>query len=271
MHRTVRAVLATALAGPAFALTAATDAQAHGDTLTVEITGHDFGRVRTTVVWENDNDPVDGRVAATVNATAADGRTAGPWKLVRDPATRTGWNTAEALPPGRWKVTVEAGHPGLGRDEEEITVSPGTPASPAAPPAGTGSEVPATPGTAPPTAGERTRHRPRPGPPSPPRTGPRPRPPRVPSPPRPGCPPRRRWWAVCCWPVPPGRSSPCARGADAGDAPGSCAAPRRATPVRRGTTTSVTASLPAVGCLGCSSRTAARPAGRTRCAVSRSR
>ncbi|MEU4132681.1 hypothetical protein [Streptomyces wuyuanensis] len=153
MHRTVRAVLATALAGPAFALTAATDAQAHGDTLTVEITGHDFGRVRTTVVWENDNDPVDGRVAATVNATAADGRTAGPWKLVRDPATRTGWNTAEALPPGRWKVTVEAGHPGLGRDEEEITVSPGTPASPAAPPAGTGSEVPATPGTAPPTAG----------------------------------------------------------------------------------------------------------------------
>ncbi|MFD8193149.1 hypothetical protein [Streptomyces wuyuanensis] len=153
MHRTVRAVLATALAGPAFALTAATDAQAHGDTLTVEITGHDFGRVRTTVVWENDNDPVDGRVAATVNATAADGRTAGPWKLVRDPATRTGWNTAEALPPGRWKVTVEAGHPGLGRDEEEITVSPGTPASPAAPPAGAGSEVPATPGTAPPTAG----------------------------------------------------------------------------------------------------------------------
>ncbi|MFG3303671.1 hypothetical protein [Streptomyces wuyuanensis] len=153
MHRTVRAVLATALAGPAFALTAATDAQAHGDTLTVEITGHDFGRVRTTVVWENDNDPVDGRVAATVNATAADGRTAGPWRLVRDPATRTGWNTAEALPPGRWNVTVEAGYPGLGRDEEEITVSPGTPASPAAPSAGAGSGVPATPGTVRPTTG----------------------------------------------------------------------------------------------------------------------
>jgi hypothetical protein len=149
MHRTVRAVLAAALARPAFALTAATDARAHGDTLTVEITGHDFGRVRTTVVWENDNDPVDGRVAATVNATAADGRTAGPWKLVRDPATRTGWNTAEALPPGRWKVTVEAGYPGLGRDEEEITVSPGTPASPA----GNGSEAPAAPGTARPTTG----------------------------------------------------------------------------------------------------------------------
>ncbi|WP_432076736.1 hypothetical protein [Streptomyces wuyuanensis] len=151
MHRTVRAVLTAALAGPAFALTAATYAQAHGDTLKVEITGHDFGRVRTTVVWENDNDPVDGRIAATVNATAADGRTAGPWKLVPDPSTRTGWNTAEALPPGRWKVTVEAGYPGLGRDEEEIIVSPGTPASPAAPPAGSG--VPDTPATTRPTAG----------------------------------------------------------------------------------------------------------------------
>lgn len=151
MHRTVRAVLAAALAGPAFALTAATDARAHGDTLKVEITGHDFGRVRTTVVWENDDDPVDGRVAATVNAVAADGRTAGPWRLVRDPATRTGWNTAEALPPGRWKITVEAGHPGLGRDEEEVTVSPGTPASPSTPPAGAGPGVSAAPGAVEPT------------------------------------------------------------------------------------------------------------------------
>ncbi|MEU2264343.1 hypothetical protein ABZ557_29645 [Streptomyces sp. NPDC019645] len=152
MPRTVRAVLAAALAGPAFALTATTDAQAHGDTLKVEITGHDFGRVRTTVVWENDNDPVDGRVAATVNAVAADGRTAGPWRLVRDPATRTGWNTAEALPPGRWKITVEAGHPGLGRDEEEVTVSPGTPASPSTPPAGAGPGASAAPGAVEPTA-----------------------------------------------------------------------------------------------------------------------
>ncbi|MEI5011339.1 hypothetical protein RB196_32380 [Streptomyces sp. PmtA] len=151
MDRTVRAVLAAALAGAAFALTAATDARAHGDTLKVEITGHDFGRVRTTVVWENDDDPVDGRVAATVNAVAADGRTAGPWRLVRDPATRTGWNTAEALPPGRWKITVEAGHPGLGRDEEEVTVSPGTPASPSTPPAGAGPGVSAAPAAVEPT------------------------------------------------------------------------------------------------------------------------
>ncbi|MGW7464046.1 hypothetical protein ACWGJT_04925 [Streptomyces xantholiticus] len=135
MRRALVPAVATALAGAALSLTTATGALAHGDTLRVEITGHDFGRVRTTVTWENDNDPVDERVAATVNAVSADGsRSLGPWKLVHDPASATGYTTAEALPPGHWRVTVEAGHPGLGRDEEEITVSPGTPASPTAGP-----------------------------------------------------------------------------------------------------------------------------------------
>ncbi|UYQ60091.1 hypothetical protein [Streptomyces peucetius] len=135
MRRALVPAVATALAGAALSLTTATGALAHGDTLKVEITGHDFGRVRTTVTWENDNDPVDERVAATVNAFSADGsRALGPWKLARDPDSATGYTTAEALPPGRWRVTVEAGHPGLGRDEEEITVSPGTPASPTAGP-----------------------------------------------------------------------------------------------------------------------------------------
>ncbi|MGW2559769.1 hypothetical protein ACWCXB_11080 [Streptomyces sp. NPDC001514] len=148
MRRAFLMAVAAALAGSALSLTTATGAQAHGDTLKVEITGHEFGRVRTIVVWENDNDPVDERVAATVNAVGADGRTIGPWKLVRDPAATTGWTTAEALPPGRWKVTVEAGYPGLGRDEEEITVSPGTPASPTAVPGMAKPGVSAVPGTA---------------------------------------------------------------------------------------------------------------------------
>lgn len=155
MRRALGPAVATALAGAALSLTTATGALAHGDTLKVEITGHDFGRVRTTVTWENDNDPVDERVAATVNAVSADGsRSLGPWRLVRDPASATGHTTAEALPPGRWRVTVEAGHPGLGRDEEEITVSPGTPASPTA---GPGTERPTTgPGTERPTVGKGT-------------------------------------------------------------------------------------------------------------------
>ncbi|MEU1281331.1 hypothetical protein [Streptomyces sp. NPDC005805] len=131
MRRTLPTAAVAALAGAVLSLPAAGGtALAHGGTLDVEITGHDFGRVRTTVVWENDKDPVEGRVAATVNAVADDGRTAGPFRLVRDPGSATGWTADGTLPPGRWTVTVEAGHPALGRDEEEITVSPGTPASP---------------------------------------------------------------------------------------------------------------------------------------------
>ncbi|WP_189600677.1 hypothetical protein [Streptomyces lateritius] len=92
--------------------------------MAVDITGHDHGRVTTRVTWENDKDFVDERVAATVNAVSADGRrTEGPWMLVRDPSDKKRFTTAEALPPGRWKVSVEVGHPALGRDEEDITVA----------------------------------------------------------------------------------------------------------------------------------------------------
>lgn len=106
-------------------------AVAHGDGLRVEITGHAFGRVQTTVTWADDGDPVDEPLAATVNAVSADGATAlGPWRLVRDPGDGTRYATAEALPPGRWEVTVEIGHPALGKGQGDLTVSPGTPASP---------------------------------------------------------------------------------------------------------------------------------------------
>ncbi|MFG3497330.1 hypothetical protein [Streptomyces sp. NPDC047928] len=147
---TIAATLTAVLAGPAVWLGAATGAAAHGDTLSVDITGHAFGKVRTTITWENDDDPVDGRVAATVNAVNGDGTVAlGPWKLVRDPGTAADWTTAEALPPGRWTVVVATGYPALGRAEEEITVSPGTPASspPGTPPdpARGPSRTPATP------------------------------------------------------------------------------------------------------------------------------
>lgn len=141
------AAAAAVFAAPAVFLTA-TVAVAHGDTLNVDITGHEHGHVETVVTWENDNDPVDERVAATVNAESSDGRTAGPWKLVRDTGTATGYTTAEALPPGRWTVTVEAGYPGLSRDQAEITVSPGTPASPSAAAASPAASTPASPGAA---------------------------------------------------------------------------------------------------------------------------
>ncbi|AZM87641.1 MULTISPECIES: hypothetical protein [Streptomyces] len=123
-------VLAMGAAGPA---------HAHGDTLKVVITGQRDGRVTADVTWENDGDAVEEAVAATVNAVSADGgRTQGPWRLVRDTGRAAGWVTAEALPPGTWQVTVDAGFPSLGHAQKEVAVpavdpAPSAPA-PSAPP-----------------------------------------------------------------------------------------------------------------------------------------
>ncbi|MGW1768728.1 hypothetical protein ACWCQL_32390 [Streptomyces sp. NPDC002073] len=133
MNRRNTALALTVLSG-AVLLAAPGTAGAHGDTLKVTVTGHRQGHVTTEVVWENDGDPVTERVAATVNAVSGDGaRTAGPWRLVRVPGTPSGWTTAETLPAGRWRVTVEAGFPGLGRGERvlDVTAPVPVPAGPA--------------------------------------------------------------------------------------------------------------------------------------------
>ncbi|MFG2989589.1 hypothetical protein ACGFZK_09935 [Streptomyces sp. NPDC048257] len=129
----IRIVFSAALAalGLMFLLPAA--AHAHGDTVKVVVTGQREGHVTADVTWENDGDAVDEAVAATVNAVSGDGsRTMGPWRLVRDPAAApAGWTTAEALPPGSWKVSVDVGFPALGHGELEVGVpvvdpAPGT-------------------------------------------------------------------------------------------------------------------------------------------------
>ncbi|MFE6844864.1 hypothetical protein [Streptomyces sp. NPDC057686] len=145
------------------ALAVPTAAHAHGDTVKVVVTGQREGHVTTEITWENDGDAIEEAVAATVNSTSPDGsRTMGPWRLVRDAGTRTGWSTAEILPPGTWKVTVDVGFPSLGHGEKEIAVpvvdpapSVGTPsaAAPSAP-----STAPVPPGSsassAPPATGQ---------------------------------------------------------------------------------------------------------------------
>lgn len=111
-------------------------AHAHGDTVKVVVTGHREGRVTADITWENDGDAVEEAVAATVNATNPDGsRTLGPWRLVRDSAgtSKAAWTTAEALPPGSWKVTVDVGFPALGHGELEVAVPVVDPAPTAAP------------------------------------------------------------------------------------------------------------------------------------------
>ncbi|MGO4459772.1 hypothetical protein AB4039_21105 [Streptomyces sp. M-16] len=122
------------------AVALATPAQAHGDTVKVVINGQREGHLTTDITWENDEDAIEEAVAATVNATSADGsRAMGPWKLVRDAGTRTGWSTAEVLPAGTWKVHVHVGFPSLGHAEREVSVPvvdpapPSTSAAPTAP------------------------------------------------------------------------------------------------------------------------------------------
>ncbi|WP_328296849.1 hypothetical protein OG389_02865 [Streptomyces sp. NBC_00435] len=121
-------------------------AQAHGDTVKVAMTGQRDGHVTADVTWENDGDAVEEAVAATVNAVSADGtRTMGPWRLVRDPAAApAGWTTAESLPPGTWKVTVDVGFPALGHGELEV----GVPVVDPAPPTGTPDPRPTAPSPA---------------------------------------------------------------------------------------------------------------------------
>ncbi|MCX2182044.1 hypothetical protein KV205_16095 [Streptomyces sp. SKN60] len=141
--------LLTGILALVLALAAPTTARAHGDTVKVVVTGQRDGHVTTEITWENDGDAVDETVAATVNATSPDGsRSLGPWPLVRDPGTRTGWSTAEVLAPGTWKVTVDVGFPSLGHAEAQISVPVIDPSPPAPRPTPTPT-TPAPPSTTP--------------------------------------------------------------------------------------------------------------------------
>ncbi|MFE2251576.1 hypothetical protein [Streptomyces lavendulae] len=161
------AALGLALLLPVQAVALAGAAHAHGDTLKVVITGQQAGKVTADVTWENDGDPVEEAVAATVNAVSADGsRTAGPWRLVRGTGGAATWTTAETLPPGTWTVTVDAGFPSLGHAQQEVAVPVVDPAPPTASsgasPAPSPSGAPATatasapPASAPPAASAAT-------------------------------------------------------------------------------------------------------------------
>lgn len=143
----IRTVFPALLAAAGLMFLTPAAAQAHGDTVKVAVTGQRDGHVTADVTWENDGDAVDGTVAATVNAVSADGtRALGPWRLVRDVAAApAGWTTAETLPPGLWKVTVDVGFPALGHGELDVSVPVVDPAP------ATGAPAPTTPASASPS------------------------------------------------------------------------------------------------------------------------
>ncbi|MGE7434958.1 hypothetical protein [Kitasatospora sp. NPDC001175] len=126
---------ALALAGLAV-LGSALPAAAHGDSIHFAITAQGDGHTRAIASYDDDNDPVDQPVTGTLSAVAADGRTVGPWQLVPVAGVQAAYTTAEALPPGHWKVTVESAFPDLGHGEAEadVTAVPEGPAPSAAAP-----------------------------------------------------------------------------------------------------------------------------------------
>ncbi|WP_326586168.1 hypothetical protein [Streptomyces sp. NBC_01294] len=146
----IRIALSAALTALGLMFLTPATAHAHGDTLKVVVTGQREGRVTADITWENDGDAIDETVAATVNAVSVDGtRTLGPWRLIRDPAAApAGWTTAEALPPGTWKVSVDVGFPALGHGELEV----GVPVVDPAPGTGTGTPAASAPAPVAPSA-----------------------------------------------------------------------------------------------------------------------
>ncbi|MFE0463946.1 hypothetical protein ACFW1A_32300 [Kitasatospora sp. NPDC058965] len=136
-------VLLTAVA----ALAGAQPGAAHGDTIHFEVTALVDGHTRAVATWENDGDPVTETVAAMLRASATDGRAVGPWPLVRLDGSPNTFTTADALPPGQWRVSVEAGFPALGRGQADVSVT-ALPAPTGAVSSGAGPSGPASPGPA---------------------------------------------------------------------------------------------------------------------------
>nr|BEK70377.1 hypothetical protein KPHV_76040 [Kitasatospora purpeofusca] len=169
MPRTRQSLAALALAGAVVLAPAAVPAAAHGDTVHLEVSGQDGGHVTTVATWENDRDPVTEQFAGTLSATSADGRAAGPWRLVAVPGRPGTYTTREFLPAGHWRIVVDCAFPSLGHGERELDVETAVISDPTLPtPTGPGTAGPGTTGptvrpTAPGTAPDATTTRTPPG------------------------------------------------------------------------------------------------------------
>ncbi|MFJ4668613.1 hypothetical protein [Kitasatospora purpeofusca] len=141
MPRTRQSLAALAFAGAVVLAPAAVPAAAHGDTVHLEVSGQDGGRVTTVATWENDRDPVTEQFAGTLSATSADGRAAGPWRLVAVPGRPGTYTTREFLPAGHWRIAVDCAFPSLGHGERELDVEAAVISDPTLP-------TPTGPGTA---------------------------------------------------------------------------------------------------------------------------
>ncbi|MGW7698086.1 hypothetical protein ACWGKU_06420, partial [Kitasatospora sp. NPDC054768] len=76
------------------------------------------------------------------SATAADGRTVGPLRLLGVPGRPGTYTTREILPAGHWQVTVDCAFPSLGHAQRELDVADAVIDDPV--PAGTAAASPPT-------------------------------------------------------------------------------------------------------------------------------
>ncbi|WP_214104909.1 hypothetical protein [Acrocarpospora catenulata] len=110
MNKALRYAVTFVLAGLVLLL-GAPAASADEKPIKLEVVGDGDHNVNVLVTWKKDGNPVTDVVAATLVATATDGRTFGPVQLMSAPEGQNLYNAAEPLPTGEWKVTVTATKP----------------------------------------------------------------------------------------------------------------------------------------------------------------
>ncbi|MEU3164377.1 hypothetical protein [Streptosporangium sp. NPDC006930] len=111
MNKALRYAAAILLAGLGLLLGAPAASAAPKSPLKLEVVGDGGRNVNVLVTWKKDSRPVTEIVAATLLATAPDGRTFGPIPLKSAPEGQNLYNAAEPLPVGEWKVAVTVTKP----------------------------------------------------------------------------------------------------------------------------------------------------------------
>jgi hypothetical protein len=110
-------------------LLTATPAYAHGGPIKLDVSGDGGQGVNATVTYQNDGHAVPDEVVLTYTAVTADGRTAGPVKMVASAEGQSFYTSSQPLPVGSWTVTVTATRPSAAQKTITVT-STSLPAKP---------------------------------------------------------------------------------------------------------------------------------------------
>jgi hypothetical protein len=127
MLRTLAALLMVVVA----ALLTAGPAAAHGGPIRLEVQGDGGQGVNASVIYQNDGHMVTDEVVLSYTAVTADGRTAGPVRMIASAEGQAFYQGEKPLPLGTWTVTVTATKPSSAQKTVAVT-SAALPQAPAA-------------------------------------------------------------------------------------------------------------------------------------------